>query len=91
MLDKIIKELEIHIKACTDAMDEDCHPNDEDAYLNKIQAFREAIKVVDAYRYPINHSSRLTDQCTFRASCGDFKVGCAKSCLRYRLPPADGG
>ncbi len=58
MLDKIIKELEIHIKACNVGMDKDCHPNDEAAYLNKIQAFREAIKIVEGYRHLTSRKSR---------------------------------
>lgn len=59
MLDKIIEELEIHIEACRIAMDKDCHPNDEDAYSNKIQAFRQAIKIVEGYRHPISSKQPL--------------------------------
>ncbi len=77
MLNRIIKELEIHIKAYNDAMDKDCHPNDEDAYLNKIQAFREAIRIVDGYRLLTSHSSRAA------GTCADWM-----SCQRYKPPPA---
>lgn len=57
MLGRIIQELEIHIKACTDGMGKDCHPNDEDAYLNKIQAFNQAIRIVEGYHHLTSTSS----------------------------------
>ena len=38
-------------------------------------------------RHLTSHSSRAAGACAFRMSCNDFKTGCAKSCLRYRLPP----
>ncbi len=40
------------------------------------------------YRNLTSHSSRAAGACVFLMSCDDFKVGCAESCLRYRLPPA---
>ncbi len=35
-----------------------------------------------------SRSSRAADDCVFSLSCKEAKTGCAKSCLRYRLPPA---
>ena len=49
ILDKIIVELEIHIKACMVSLD-GTTPEYEDSALDKIQAFRNAIRIVKDYK-----------------------------------------
>ena len=87
MLDKIIKELEIHIKACNVGMDKDCHPNDEAAYLNKIQAFREAIKIVEGYRHLTSRKSRAAGTVQ-KCTCSDTNNICLRHGGWKYIPPS---
>ena len=50
-------------------------------------AFESLLDYFDEQRQLSSSSSRVADRCAFRVSCAEFKVGCAKACLRYRLPP----
>jgi hypothetical protein len=49
ILNKIIIELEIHIKACVAVLN-DNDPKYENAALDRIQAYRDAIRIVRSYQ-----------------------------------------
>lgn len=69
ILNRIILELEIHIKACTVLLDGESLEHEEYA-LNKIQAYENAIKIVEGYKENIPYRKDVFKNLNWRCkSC----------------------